>query len=167
MRKDKLSLKSMAILVVVLVVLSVMLTYLVLRKQEGRIVGPCHVVYISLGHPSYHDEWDIVEWSVVSAKYAELRYLTFKLEDEHGNIIVLKGKTVSLSNFTAENLKNDTEYQLYFYDAYENSTWNEKGSVDAADAFMVKAPSDGYYKMKIIEHHYSKSQIVETHLIKF
>jgi len=159
MRKDKLSLKTLAVLVVVLVVLSAMLAYLVLRKQErpGYVMHP--TPFISLGYSTNYDELDIVEWPVITGQRMKFTYLTFQLKDQQGNVTTLKAKTVSLGEFTPENLKNDTEYQLYFYD------YMEDGFMSAGDKFMVKAPADGYYILRII--YLMSTNLCQTELTKF
>lgn len=165
MKERKMSLRVMAVLIVVLIVLSAMLAYLVLRKEEEEPehVGPPRPC-ISLGYSTNYDEWDIVEWPVVSGSNMRFSYLTFQLKDQQGNIFTLKAKTVPLSNFTAENLKNDTEYQLYFYDAY-TLPYNTKGFMDGGDEFMVKAPADGYYILRII--YLMSTNLCQTNLTKF
>lgn len=151
MRKDKLSLKTMAILIVVLIVLSAVLAYLVLRKPEEPEYTPGAPPVFSARALTYNDEYNIVTWQVIWGYDFLLTKLNIALFVNHTQI-PLNLKKVSLTEFTDQYLTNDPNYQVYYY---ENETsLGQIGMVDGGDLFKVKAPLDGVYRVWGKYEHY-------------
>jgi len=92
-----------------------------------------------------NDQDNITTWNITCHQHGyAFSLISWQLINENNLAIPVNGTEKSLMDFKDGILKNDTIYQLYFYDK-DNS-----GTVTRGDELKVKAPEDGLYKIKAV-----------------
>lgn len=140
--------RSIYIMVSVLAAVSIVFGCALYLRSVHTIDGSIdYFLEFTANNTATNDQDNITTWSItyiIRHPGYEFSLISWQLIDENNLIIPVNGTEKSLTDFKNDILKNDTIYQLYFYDK------DSSGTVTRGDELKVKAPEDGLYKIKAV-----------------